>query len=57
MKVFKSRAARKAVRSARPTSDVECTVTPAVRFIQRRFDVSVSVARTIAALAQMGDQP
>jgi hypothetical protein len=57
MKVLRHSPYRKAVRTARPTYDTACATAPAVRFILARFDVSPSLASTIASLAQLGGQP
>jgi hypothetical protein len=54
MNVLNRSSARKAVRTVRPTLDTAAPATPATRYILARFDVSPSLARTIACLAQIG---
>ncbi len=45
---------RKPFRPAPPTFDTACAITPAVRLLLTRFDISISLARTVAELAQLG---
>jgi hypothetical protein len=56
MKIQKVPTARKVVMVARTPCRLAEPESLAVRYIQNRFDVSLSLARAIATLAQLGGQ-